>query len=491
MKRIFLLMWFTLLSVSLYAQQEAEGRVGIGTSSPKATLDILENASLPEAQAQGVTFPNFSTDERAKFRDVKVGTMIFNTTKQCLEMYYGLKEGEHYWDCIRCDGNQQQAQDVRVEAAGFEGNYLDGVRATGENKVKFELINDSFSAITNIDLSRAVTIENGGSSLKVIGSQNQSISLNGGEKKVISWTLEGTPKTGEIKAIFDKSGLYAEQSMIIGRGTATFTNSTITKNVVSLSSTSISVQGYMDNGTYKVTIDIPYTNGKGNYDEVSVTRVSAPGQDGDENELTLKIPRGTFRGTGKLVATIGVSGDGSYKVKKMPADQSYTIATFPVNINGSHFTVELKGFGGWTSTQTQRYSAGFVKLTCGYGFVGNTMYYAKEATATATSAVSQADADQKARDKAQEEAKRLVDAEGQDYVNKNGSCRQSMYYYRGRARCAYFEGTGTRYGDYFTVSGSSYSYQGAESKCRQALENSCNNGVNSGTSDADCSVYYN
>lgn len=54
----------------------------------------------------------------------------------------------------------------------------------------------------------------------------------------------------------------------------------------------------MDNGTYKVTIDIPYTNGKGNYDEVSVTRVSAPGQDGDENELTLKIPRGTFRGTG-------------------------------------------------------------------------------------------------------------------------------------------------------------------------------------------------
>ncbi|MGV4466434.1 DUF5977 domain-containing protein, partial [Ornithobacterium rhinotracheale] len=62
---------------------------------------------------------------------------------------------------------------------------------------------------------------------------------------------------------------------------------------------------------------------------------------------------------------------------------------------------------------------------CGYVFVGNTMYYEKEATATATSAVSQADADQKARDKAQEEAKRLVDAEGQDYVNKNGSCRQS------------------------------------------------------------------
>lgn len=58
------------------------------------------------------------------------------------------------------------------------------MRATGENKVKFELINDSFSAITNIDLSRAVTIENGGSSLKVIGSQNQSISLNGGEKKL-------------------------------------------------------------------------------------------------------------------------------------------------------------------------------------------------------------------------------------------------------------------------------------------------------------------
>ncbi|MCK0204838.1 DUF5977 domain-containing protein [Ornithobacterium rhinotracheale] len=440
MKRIFLLMWFTLLSVSLYAQQEAEGRVGIGTSSPKATLDILENASLPEAQAQGVTFPNFSTDERAKFRDVKVGTMIFNTTKQCLEMYYGLKEGEHYWDCIRCNGNQQQAQDVRVEATGFEGAYIGNLALNSQNRTKFKLVNNSFLTIRNLDLSNAVQIENGGSDVAVIGRQNTSVTLNPGEEREFSWRLQGTPKLGELKAVFNKANLHAEQARTVGKGDATFTNPTITKNIVSVNSASLTVQGIIDNASHRLTIEIPYTNGQGSYDAVSVTQVSAPGQDNDVNDLTLKIAEGSFSSSGNLTATIEVGGaDTAYKVKQMPLGQSYTIATFPVTINGSEFTVELKGIGGWTSTQTQSYSRSFTKNNCGSGYYGTSVSYSKEATATAVSAVSQADADQKARDKALEEAQRLVNEGGQDYANTNGRCNSGGYArtrYSGSGTCA-------------------------------------------------------
>ncbi|MGV4442020.1 hypothetical protein ACQ1QT_11390, partial [Ornithobacterium rhinotracheale] len=117
-------------------QQDAEGRVGINTDSPQATLDIAELSNLPSTQPQGVSFPNFSTEERAKFENPKVGTMIFNTDKQCLEMYFGLKGGRAHWDCIP-NATSAQSQNVAIVPAGFEGVYVAGVPFTGANKVKF------------------------------------------------------------------------------------------------------------------------------------------------------------------------------------------------------------------------------------------------------------------------------------------------------------------------------------------------------------------
>ncbi|MGV4475122.1 hypothetical protein ACQ1P7_10765, partial [Ornithobacterium rhinotracheale] len=119
MKRSFYLLGMLLVGGVALAQQDAEGRVGVNTTTPNASLEVSRNDELfkkDETQAQGVTFPNFSTEERSKFENVAVGTMIFNTTKKCLEMYFGLKGGRAHWDCIP-NATSAQSQNVAIVPA--------------------------------------------------------------------------------------------------------------------------------------------------------------------------------------------------------------------------------------------------------------------------------------------------------------------------------------------------------------------------------------
>ncbi|MGV4518395.1 FISUMP domain-containing protein, partial [Ornithobacterium rhinotracheale] len=91
-----------------------------------------------------------------------------------------------------------------------------------------------------------------------------------------------------------------------------------------------------------------YTNGKGSYNAVNINNIrTAPGQGGDVNDLSLSIPAGNFGVTGELEATITVGGsDQEYLVRQLAPGDSYDIATFNVDINGSRATVVLKGIGG-------------------------------------------------------------------------------------------------------------------------------------------------
>ncbi|MGP6604003.1 hypothetical protein ACTZMH_11480, partial [Ornithobacterium rhinotracheale] len=74
---------------------------------------------------------------------------------------------------------------------------------------------------------------------------------------------------------------------------------------------------------------------------------TAAGQNGDVNNLSLSIPAGNFGVTGELEATITVGGsDQEYLVRQLAPGDSYDIATFNVDINGSRATVVLKGIGG-------------------------------------------------------------------------------------------------------------------------------------------------
>ncbi|XHT64956.1 hypothetical protein RAO06_03375, partial [Ornithobacterium rhinotracheale] len=211
MKRSFYLLGMLLVGGVALAQQDAEGRVGVNTTTPNASLEVSRNDELfkkDETQAQGVTFPNFSTEERSKFENVAVGTMIFNTTKKCLEMYFGLKGGRAHWDCIP-NATSAQSQNVAIVPAGFEGTYIAGIPFSGGNKVKFELQNNGFSPISNVDFSSAVSISNKGG-VSVSSGQNSNVSLQAGGKTTLSYTLTGTPQEGALVANFNHLGLTAD-----------------------------------------------------------------------------------------------------------------------------------------------------------------------------------------------------------------------------------------------------------------------------------------
>lgn len=88
-----------LMSVAIVYGQEQ--KVGINTDKPKATLDIMVKENVLEIQPQGVIFPRIRTMIRERFIDVKEGTLIYNTTKKCIELYKGVNTGgDRGWFCL-------------------------------------------------------------------------------------------------------------------------------------------------------------------------------------------------------------------------------------------------------------------------------------------------------------------------------------------------------------------------------------------------------
>ncbi|MGV4468877.1 hypothetical protein ACQ1PY_00850 [Ornithobacterium rhinotracheale] len=335
-------------------QQDYTGRVGINTTTPDASLEVSRHDGMlkkDETYAQGVSFPNFSTAQREKFQGVKVGTMIFNTTKQCLEMYYGLKAGNPNWDClpktnILATGGATQSQNVVIESAGFEGNYVAGVPVRPENKIKFKLVNNGALPISHVDFSNAVSISNPGGNIRMWGhGQNSDVSLNSGESKILYYNLTGSPAGGVLSAKFERLGLIATQQTNVVFGSATLQD-VLLHYTGSLIHDQYPIQGRINNGDDKIIIKIPYTNGKGSYKEINIVKTTAEGEGGDRNDLSLSIPAGNFNDSGEIIATIEVKGDGEYKVKQLAPGQSYDIAVFNVDIDGNKFVVDLKGIGG-------------------------------------------------------------------------------------------------------------------------------------------------
>lgn len=111
-----------LLVGNIYAQI---GRVGVNTESPQATLHIGEVSEVETNYTQGVIFPRLSTNERAQFVDVAYGTMIYNTTLQCLEVFKGKDTGgDNGWHC-ECGANNFSLK-RRVETLGSFYEYTQG-----------------------------------------------------------------------------------------------------------------------------------------------------------------------------------------------------------------------------------------------------------------------------------------------------------------------------------------------------------------------------
>ena len=72
-----------LLPVMAFAQNE--GRVGINTAEPKATLHVKSSADM--TKPQGIVFPHATSAEIDNWVGMLAGTMVYNTDTKCIETY--------------------------------------------------------------------------------------------------------------------------------------------------------------------------------------------------------------------------------------------------------------------------------------------------------------------------------------------------------------------------------------------------------------------
>lgn len=215
-------------------------RLGINTPAPQASMEIkelLDNGVPIDARIQGLSLPNFTTEQRNKFGEgqaesMKIGTLIYNTSKKCVEMYLGYYNGAHQWSCDLSGGNatnnttggtntnpstgggtNEGRTGFYVVEAGFEGVYKQGqeLNTTPYRYVNFKLKNNSLTEHRNLDLSNAVTLENGGT-ISVVPGQNRSVTLRPGDDLVLKYRVQGTVTTGTLVAKFNSQpNLLAEQ----------------------------------------------------------------------------------------------------------------------------------------------------------------------------------------------------------------------------------------------------------------------------------------
>ena len=344
MKRIITLI---ILGVTCYAHAQNKGRVGINTSTPRATLDVsrVDPTTLPAGQAQGVSIPNMTSAERAAFVGVEHGTLIYNIDKKCTEIYE-INGGNGEWHCLPAVGSVH-TQTITVVASGFEGSFFTG-GVTPSNKVKFTINNNTPVPMTAVDFSNSITIQNPYSgTLQVQPGQNTAVNIPAGGSYVLSYTFTGTPAQGTLKATFNYGRLNASQSVEI-RKSPEIEN--VKRYIASMVYLTQNIKGEINN-TKKLTIKIPWKNGEGPFEAVSVTKQThtGAGLGGDVNNITLNIPAGDFGTTagasGELTATFTVDGDGVYKVDQK-TNTEWDIITFPVTLNGKTFNVLLKGVSG-------------------------------------------------------------------------------------------------------------------------------------------------
>ena len=286
-----------LMSILASAQTEYDGRVGINTETPKASLEIARHTGLPETSVQGVLFPQLTTEQRDKFTktDVAEGTMIFNLTKRCLEIFT-----QNDWNCVS-QASVVPSTGLVVKTAGWKGDFKSNVEIPAGSRthsISFFIANRG-SIPWSADLSNALTITNEGANggvagtVEIDGTQNSSVSLAAGESRVITYYLKGTPQYGTIKGRF-LVGIYEQyQNISVDQGFAVFDDYDV--YVFSWQDPAInrSYQGRIDNAEYKIPVKLPYVKGDGQtFGEFSAVKEIGTGA--NKRTLKLTIPGGTL-----------------------------------------------------------------------------------------------------------------------------------------------------------------------------------------------------
>lgn len=120
MKKVFYLTY--LLTVHIFSMAQ---RVGINTNNPQAALDI-------SSTTQGVLMPRLTSLQRDAMTGVAEGTIIYNTTVHCLQIYNGM-----IWSCTNGNNKSGMGKHVFPNNNSQTTNNADSFDKTADNGMIF------------------------------------------------------------------------------------------------------------------------------------------------------------------------------------------------------------------------------------------------------------------------------------------------------------------------------------------------------------------
>ncbi len=343
MKKVFQL----FVVIAAFFTTFSFAQVGIGTTTPDAS-SILEVQST----TKGFLPPRVTQSQRDAIASPAKGLVVYCTDCKsgagCLQVNDGTP-GTPSWSCVGT-GSSNSTGGISIVCNGFiTGTYVRNVAISGTYTVT--LTNTSLSSATITPAIGDLTYSGvTGTITTTAVSPSVATTLLSGNSLTITYTVSGTPTSvGTLVGTWAKLAYNCSKTKEIVSGTATFTLPQ-TGYVVSIydGSPITDIQGYIDNNSNKIIVNVPYTGGLGSYNAYSGTAVlGIAGQGGDLNSFSISYPAGIFAASGSIPVTITVDGDGSYSANKKLFAAQETIVNLPFFNNGTNFgTIILKAIGG-------------------------------------------------------------------------------------------------------------------------------------------------
>lgn len=285
--KIFIFFLCCVLYLPVYAQ------VGIGTTNPDASSVLDVNST-----SKGVLPPRLTTAQRDAITNPATGLIVFCTdcdsNRGCLSINLGVPASPN-WTCV---GTNSASVFIDCSASSFIGNCFAGIAVSGMS-VRFSITNNSFSPLTAVDFSSAVSLSGAGASgLSIPAGQNNSVNIAVGQTVLLSYNITGTPSSGTITATFNRLGLNCVLS----------TSSQLqppTINCSGITVTGLSPAAPLANGvSYTGTVTVPYT--------VATNGLSYTSETVTVNGLTLTRSAGSYTApSGNIIYTISGTHTGT------------------------------------------------------------------------------------------------------------------------------------------------------------------------------------
>ena len=303
------------------------GSVGIGTNSPKATLDVTAN-TRDGSKPEGFIPPRLTGDEikagDPQYDIPQTGTIVYATSAPTNPKTFktsGITEAGYYyfdgavWKSLCCMGNTTPSVMADCNMNGFTGIYTNGTALTSANKFTVTITNNSFSTAT-IAFQPSDLVLSGIPGVTVASVTPSTATLISGQSQLVEYTLGGTPTSS---------------GTLTGSWTKLVLNCSKTVTVIQPPITSLDCAGAIKNGVLVRAIEatgvssvIGYGGGDGSaYSGQTIPSTGVTG-------LTATLAAGNFAiGAGSL----------TYTITGTPA--SAGTASFAINIGGKSCTLTI------------------------------------------------------------------------------------------------------------------------------------------------------